>query len=117
MARASSAKRPIRTRRTPSGSRRGASSRPPGTACPGLSSPSDRGRTIPLVDVREIKPVWKTSSFLVYTGGLTGLFGGLFALGYLDVEFKGGGARTAWALLILVVLWLIAETLHDEDEQ
>ena len=64
------------------------------------------------MDVRAIKPVWKTSSFLVYTGGLTVLFGGLFALGYLYFEYRGGGARTAFALLILVVLWVIAEALR-----
>jgi hypothetical protein len=64
------------------------------------------------VDVRALKPVWKTSSFLVFTGGLTVLIGGLFALGYLYLEYHGGGARTAWALLILVVLWVIAEALR-----
>jgi len=62
--------------------------------------------------VREIKPVWKTSSFLVYVGGLTVLLGGLSALGYLSTQFSGGGARTAWALLILVVLWFLAELLR-----
>jgi hypothetical protein len=62
--------------------------------------------------VRELKPVWKTSSFLVYVGGLTVLLGGLSALGYLSTQFSGGGARTAWALLILVVLWFLAELLR-----
>jgi hypothetical protein len=62
--------------------------------------------------VREIKPVWKTSSFLVYTGGLTVLLGGLFALAYLYVEFTGGGARTAWALLIFVILSSFAGALQ-----
>jgi hypothetical protein len=61
---------------------------------------------------REIKPIWKTSSFLVYTGGLTVLFGGLAAVGYLSTQYSGGGARTAWAFLILFVLWLIAEALR-----
>ena len=61
---------------------------------------------------REIKPVW-TSSFLVYTGGLTVLVGGLAAVGYLSTQYSGGGARTAWAFLILVVLWLVAEVLRE----
>jgi hypothetical protein len=61
---------------------------------------------------REIKPIWTSASFLVYTGGLTVLLGGLFALVYLSVEYPGGGARTAWALLILVVLLVIAGGLR-----
>jgi hypothetical protein len=65
------------------------------------------------VQDREIKPVWKTSSFLVYTGGLTVLVGGLAAVGYLSTQYSGGGARTAWALLMLVVLWLLAEVLRQ----
>ncbi len=64
------------------------------------------------MSAREIKPIWKTSSFLVYTGGLTVLLGGGFAVTYLSIEYSGGGARTAWALLILVVLWVIAEALR-----
>jgi hypothetical protein len=62
--------------------------------------------------VHEHKPVWRTSSFLVYTGGLTVLVGGLAAVGYLATRYSGGGTRTAWALLVLVVLWLVAETLR-----
>lgn len=61
--------------------------------------------------MRELKPVWKTSSFLVYLGGLTVLVGGVSAVGYLSTQY-GGGARTAWALLILVVLWFLAESLR-----
>ena len=61
---------------------------------------------------RELKPVWKTSSFLVYTGGLTVLLGGLAALGYLSTQYPGGGARTAWALLIFIVLVLVAQMLR-----
>ncbi|HEY8029707.1 MAG TPA: hypothetical protein VIE38_09385 [Gaiellaceae bacterium] len=57
------------------------------------------------------KPIWKTSSFLVYTGGLTVLGAALAALGYLSGHY-GKGALTAWALLVLVVLWLIAESLR-----
>ena len=49
--------------------------------------------------MRELKPVWKTSSFLVYLGGLTVLMGGISAVGYLSTQY-GGGARTAWALMM-----------------
>jgi hypothetical protein len=62
--------------------------------------------------VREIKPIWTTASFLVYTGGLTVLLGGLLALVYLWVEYPGGGARTAWALLIFVLLLFVAGALR-----
>jgi hypothetical protein len=65
--------------------------------------------------VREIKPVWKTSSFLVYLGGLTVLLGGLYALIYLFIQYRGGGAQTAWALLIFVVLLFIAGALRVAD--
>lgn len=61
--------------------------------------------------MRERKPIWKTSSFLVYTGGLTVLAGGLAALAYLSSQYSAGG-RTGWALLILCVLWLLAERLR-----
>jgi hypothetical protein len=57
------------------------------------------------------KPVWKTSSFLAYTGGLTVLGAAVAALGYLSGQY-GKGALTAWALLVLVVLWVIAEGLR-----
>ncbi len=62
--------------------------------------------------MREIKPIWTTASFLVYLGGLTVLLGGIYALVYLYIEFHGGGARTAWALLILVVLLFVAGSLR-----
>jgi hypothetical protein len=57
------------------------------------------------------KPIWKTSSFLAYTGGLTVLGAAVAALGYLANQY-GKGALTAWALLVLVVLWAIAEGLR-----
>ena len=60
------------------------------------------------------KPVWKTSSFLVYTGGLTVLGVAIAALGYLHGHY-GKGALTGWALLMLVVLRFIAETLRFRD--
>jgi hypothetical protein len=60
------------------------------------------------------KPVWKTSSFLVYTGGLTVLGAAIAALAYLNGHY-GKGALTGWALLLLVVLRFIAETLRFRD--
>jgi hypothetical protein len=62
--------------------------------------------------VREIKPIWTTASFLVYLGGLTVLLGGIYALAYLFLNYRGGGAQTAWALLILVILFFVAGTLR-----
>ena len=57
------------------------------------------------------KPVWKTSSFLVYSGGLTVLFAAIATLAYLSTNY-GKGALTGWALLILVILRFIAEALR-----
>jgi hypothetical protein len=62
--------------------------------------------------VREIKPIWTTASFLVYLGGLTVLLGGIYALAYLFINYRGGGAQTAWALLILVLLLFVAGALR-----
>ncbi len=61
--------------------------------------------------MRETKPVWTTSSFLFYAGGLTVLGGGLAALGYLSSNY-GSGARAAWALLVLVVLYVLAHAFR-----
>lgn len=60
------------------------------------------------------KPVWKTSSFLAYTGGLTVLGAAIAALAYLSGHY-GKGALTAWALLILVVLSTVAESLKRRE--
>jgi hypothetical protein len=60
------------------------------------------------------KPVWKSSSFLVYTGGLTVLFAAIGALGYLAVRY-GHAAFAGWALLILVVLYGIAHAFKRND--
>jgi hypothetical protein len=61
------------------------------------------------VDVREIKPTWTSSTFLVYTGGLTVLIGGAIgALVYLSTQYPGKGSIAAWTLLILVGLYAIA---------
>jgi hypothetical protein len=60
---------------------------------------------------RELKPLWTSATFLVYTGGLTVLLGGLAALGYLSASY-GSGATAAWALLVLVILYAIAHGLR-----
>jgi hypothetical protein len=57
--------------------------------------------------VDERKPVWTSSSFLVYAGGLTVLGSALAALGYLAGSY-GRGAFAAWSLLVLAVLYAIA---------
>ena len=54
------------------------------------------------------KPTWTTSSFLLYTGGLTVLGGAIGALAYLSGHY-GSGALTGWALLNLVVLYGLAQ--------
>jgi hypothetical protein len=64
--------------------------------------------------VQARKPVWKTSTYLVYAGGLTVLVAALAALGYLSGQY-GRGAQTAWALLILAVLWATADALRRRD--
>ena len=61
-----------------------------------------------------MKPIWTSATFLVYTGGLTVLLGGLAALGYLSSQY-GKGAKTAWALLILVILYGIAHGLRVRE--
>jgi hypothetical protein len=63
---------------------------------------------------REIKPIWTSATFLVYTGGLTVLLGGLAALGYLSSQY-GKGAETGWAALILVILYAIAHALRIRE--
>jgi hypothetical protein len=57
------------------------------------------------------KPIWKTASFLVYTGGLTVLFAAVATLAYLHGHF-GKGALTGWAFLLLLILFVIAEALR-----
>lgn len=60
---------------------------------------------------RQIKPIWTSSTFLVYTGGLTVLGGAIAALAYLSNHFPGRGQGTAWSLFILVILYAIAVLL------
>lgn len=65
--------------------------------------------------MRETKPIWTTSTFLVYAGGFTVLGGGLGALAYLASQFHGHGQQTAWALLIFVALYGVAYALRGMD--
>jgi hypothetical protein len=61
--------------------------------------------------VRESKPIWTSATFLVYTGGLTVLLGGLFALEFLSRHYGSGGIA-GWALLVLLVLYGIAHAFR-----
>jgi hypothetical protein len=61
------------------------------------------------VDAR--KPVWTSSSFLVYAGGLTVLAAAVGALGYLSGSY-GRGALAGWAFLVLAVLYVIAHAFR-----
>jgi hypothetical protein len=63
------------------------------------------------VGVRQIKPIWTSSTFLVYVGGLTVLGSAIGALGYLSGQYHGHGQLTAWALLMLVILYALAVLL------
>ena len=60
----------------------------------------------------ETKPVWTSSSFLVYTGGLTVLLGAAVGLAYLGSQYHGHGARTGWTLLFLAIIYGIAHALR-----
>ena len=76
----------------------------------------------------ELKPTWNSSSFLVYTGGLTVLFGAFAGLAYLAFSdyqtssfdsypgLTGNGEMTAWALLFLVVIAGCATVLRMRDQ-
>jgi len=57
--------------------------------------------------VAVLKPVWTTSSFLIYLGGLTVLVAALVALSYLAGQY-GNFAYVCWTLLVLVALKAIA---------
>lgn len=59
------------------------------------------------------KPVWKTSSYLVYLGGLIVLGAAVAALSYLSAHY-GRGALTGWAALVLVVLYGIAHRFRRQ---
>ncbi|HUZ14797.1 MAG TPA: hypothetical protein VMU72_01295 [Gaiellaceae bacterium] len=62
----------------------------------------------------ETKPIWTSSSFLVYTGGLTVLGGAGAGLAYLASNY-GQAATAGWALLYLAVVYGIANTLLLRD--
>jgi hypothetical protein len=57
------------------------------------------------VEVR--KPIWTSSSFLLYTGGFIVLFSAVGALVYLSTQY-GQGALVAWTLIPLGVLLALA---------
>lgn len=63
----------------------------------------------------EIKPIWTSSSFLVYAGGLTVLAGAIAGLKYLATQYSDSGAMAAWALLFLVILYGKAHALRRKD--
>ena len=65
---------------------------------------------------REIEPIWTSATFLVYTGGLTVLLGGATALAYLGSQY-GSAAKAGWALLILVILYVIAHAVRIRGRQ
>ncbi|HEY2353342.1 MAG TPA: hypothetical protein VGH79_00395 [Gaiellaceae bacterium] len=58
----------------------------------------------------ETKPIWTSSSFLVYAGGLTVLGGAAAGLSYLAGNF-GEAATAGWALLFLAIVYAIAHAL------
>jgi hypothetical protein len=64
--------------------------------------------------VQARKPVWSSSSFLLYTGGLTVLGAALAALGYLSGHY-GKGALTGWAALMVFVIGGVAHALQRRD--
>jgi hypothetical protein len=61
------------------------------------------------------KPIWTTSSFVLYVGGLTVLAGAAAALQYLDKSY-GDAAFVGWTLLPLAVLWVIAMMFRARGE-
>jgi hypothetical protein len=65
------------------------------------------------VDVR--KPIWTSSSFVLYTGGLTVLSSALGALAYLSGQY-GKGAYAGWTLLLLIVLYAVSFAFRRRGE-
>jgi hypothetical protein len=61
------------------------------------------------VDAR--KPVWTSSSFLVYAGSFTVLAAAVGALGYLSGSY-GRAAFAGWAFLVLAILYAIAHAFR-----
>jgi hypothetical protein len=65
------------------------------------------------VEVR--KPIWTSSSVLLYAGGFAVLIAALGSLSYLSSRY-GEGALVAWSLLPLVVLLAVARSLRARGE-
>jgi hypothetical protein len=61
------------------------------------------------------KPIWTTSSFVLYAGGFTVLLGSAASLAFLGSEF-GDAAFVAWTLLPLAVLFVIAHAFRARGE-
>jgi hypothetical protein len=57
------------------------------------------------------KPVWTTSSFLLYAGGLTVLGAAIAGLGYLAASYRHA-AFAGWSLLVLAILYAIAHAFR-----
>jgi hypothetical protein len=66
------------------------------------------------VAAKETKPVWTTSSFLLYAGAATVLGAAGGALSYLSAQY-GDAAYAGWAALVLVALYAIADGFHRRD--
>jgi hypothetical protein len=64
--------------------------------------------------VDERKPVWTTSSFLLYAGGLTVLLAAFGALAYLSTRY-GDAAYAGWAALVFLVLNGVARGFDRRD--
>ncbi|HEY2372345.1 MAG TPA: hypothetical protein VGH82_07330 [Gaiellaceae bacterium] len=61
------------------------------------------------------KPIWTSSTFLLYAGGFAVLFAALGSLTYLSSSY-GKGSLVAWSLLPLVVLLAVARWLRARGE-
>ena len=61
------------------------------------------------------KPVWTTSSFVLYAGAFTVLLGSALALAYLSDAY-GDAAFVGWVLLPLAVLFVIAHAFRGRGE-
>jgi len=61
------------------------------------------------------KPIWTTSSFVLYAGGFTVLLGSAASFVYLNSQF-GDAAFVAWTLVPLVVLAVIAHAFRLRGE-
>ncbi len=62
----------------------------------------------------ETKPIWTSSSFLIYTGGLTVLAGAFAGLKYLGQNFDAS-ALALWSFVFLAIVYGIALGLLGRD--